>query len=92
MFEPNEVFKIISQGGAPAIFLLLLFISLIFTGVLRLRREVEGMEKLNGDLLSRIDRQQALFERSLDLLERQLSPLTNERRVGESASRWTSDK
>lgn len=75
-----DVYKVVANGGPDVIFLLLLFLSLFLTGVLRVKREVDAqteqvitMKGINDDLLERLDRQQALFERSLDLLERQLA-------------------
>lgn len=78
----EAVYHLIQNGGPPTIFLLLLFFSLILTGVLRLGREVEASDlrcteqkKLNDDLLVRVDRLQSLQERTLDLWERQVLPL-----------------
>lgn len=89
MFDVNAIFKIIENGGPSAIFLLLIFFSLLLTGTLRLKREVEGLEKLNNELLARVDKQQALFERSLDLLERQVLPLQQEQ--GARGRKWASE-
>lgn len=76
----TDVYKVVSNGGPDVIFLLLLFVSLFLTGVLRVKREVDTqieqvttMKGINESLLARLDRQQALFERSLDLLDRQIS-------------------
>jgi len=82
------VFQKIAEGGPDVIFLLCVFISLFLIGALRLKREVddkdkenEKLVKINNELLAKIDRQQDLNERSLDMLDDQIKLRDSQRRT-----------